>query len=111
MVLLQIAIYFEYLNVPKMLDIGDSGSQTINSAVTTFISITSTLFQLYLESKGYREHAPEYIMLSMKAKQDWIPFGQIIKRREISFHVDYSFIELKIPFVTSLLGVYQFQEF
>ena len=89
-----------------MIEMGDSQSKTINSAVTTIISIISTLSQLYMESKGYREHAPEYIMLSMKAKQDWIPFGQIMKRREISFHVDYSFIELQIPMVSTLLGVY-----
>ena len=59
---------------------------------TTIISIIFTMFTLYFESKGFHEHPCEYIMLSMKAKQDWIPFGNKIKDKSISFDINYSLI-------------------
>lgn len=106
MVLLQLFIHLEILNVPKIKSAGPSGSETYQSLATTAFSIFSTMLQLAMESKGFHEHPCEYIMLSMKAKQDWVPFGSLIKRRTITFDIDYSLLELRYPYFTNLLGMY-----
>ena len=94
------------MNVPKIKATGPSGQETYMSLATTLLSIFTTLMQLFMESKGYHEYACEYIMLSMKAKQDWVPFGSLIKRKTITFDIDYNQIELRYPYLTNLLGVY-----
>jgi hypothetical protein len=70
------------------------------------ISISTTLFSLWTESKGLRERPIEYIMLSMKAKLDWVPYGNKLMQRGIGQDVDYSYLEFKLPVITDVLGLY-----
>ena len=53
----------------------------------------------------------EFIMLSVKAKQDWVPYGNMIKQRNIGQDIDYSLIEFKIPYITDTIGSYQAMEY
>lgn len=46
-------------------------------------------------------------MLSVKAKQDWVPFGNKLKQLELSQDIDYSLIEYKLPVLTDMLGHYK----
>ena len=73
---------------------------------TTVFSVITTIFSLAVESKGLKESSMEYIMLSMKAKQDWVPFGNKLMQRQMGQDIDYSLIEFKIPYVTDVVGVY-----
>ena len=51
-------------------------------------------------------------MLSVKAKQDWVPFGNQIKNRDIMQDIDYSLIEFKIPGrITDSIGSYMAMEY
>ena len=57
----------------------------------------------------------EYVMLSVKAKQDWVPFGYQIKELEMGHDIDFSLIEFKVPIITDMTGfykgfIYQFSE-
>ncbi len=90
-----------------MVEVGGSITDLYISLTSTVFSIVKTMVQLCIESKGYHEHPCEYIMLSMKAKQDWIPFGNQIKANSIKFDINYSLIELRLPFITNILGLYQ----
>lgn len=42
---------------------------------TTSMSILTTIISLSFESKGLEENLVEFIMTSVKAKQDWVPYG------------------------------------
>lgn len=86
--------------------IGESKWASIRSLLTTSLSLVSTLVQLYIESKGFQEVACEYIILSMKAKPDWIPFGNVLKNKKLLNNVDFTIIELKLPYVSTMIGYY-----
>lgn len=64
------------------------------------------LITLNYESNGLREYWAEFIMLSMKAKQDWVPYGEEIKNRRMDSDVDYSLIEFQLPMITNVTGFY-----
>ena len=79
---------------------------------STTASILSATITLWIESKGLKEQFLEYVMLSVKAKQDWVPFGNQIKSREIKQDIDYSLIEFKIPLrITDTVGSYMAMEY
>ena len=50
-------------------------------------------------------------MTSIKAKQDWVPFGYKVRNNEIEYNLDFSRIEFKIPRITDAIGVYQALEY
>lgn len=64
-----------------------------------------------MESNGLKENSYEYIMLSVKAKTNWVPYGNRIKNRDIGQDIDYSLIEFKVPFLTDTLGSYMAMEY
>lgn len=79
---------------------------------STSASILSALLALKIEATGLKEYFLEYVMLSVKAKQDWVPFGNQIKNRDIMQDIDYSLIEFKIPGrITDSIGSYMAMEY
>ena len=106
MLLLNLSILSGFLNVKfsgKELSIWP----VLLQFATTSMSVFVTCFTLYLESKGLDEYLIEFIMTSVKAKQDWVPFGNKIRYAQMEKDIDYSIIEFKVPFLTDLLGVYK----
>ena len=65
----------------------------ILSLTTTVLSIVSNVINLFIESHGLKEHWLEFIMLSMKAKQDWVPYGNSLMMRSMDQEINYSLIE------------------
>lgn len=58
----------------------------------------------------------EFIMTSVKAKQDWVPHGVKIRDNKLNRDLDFSRIEFKIHLVSDTLGIiknfeYQFNEY
>ena len=45
----------------------------------TLIKFVNSLLMLAIESQGLNETFIEYLMLSVKAKLDWVPFGNQIE--------------------------------
>lgn len=76
------------------------------SFVTTVLSFLFTLFNLFTESNGLHESWLEYMMTCLKAKQDWVPYGNCLMRREVTQNIDFSFIEFKMPYITDMTGIY-----
>jgi hypothetical protein len=70
-----------------------------------------TLTTLWVESHGMKENFIAYIMTSVKAKQDWVPFGYLLRERKVFKDLDYSRIEFKIPYLTDATGYYHAQEY
>jgi hypothetical protein len=62
---------------------------------------------LIIESNGLKEHWVEFIMLSMKAKQDWVPYGNSLMMRSMDRDINYSIIEFKAPFISDYFGIYK----
>ena len=100
----------DILNVPKIHK-KLKGSVIMAQFATTFSSIFFALLTLYIESNGLKEKLIEYVMLSLKAKQDWVPYGNRLKTRSIGMDIDYGLIEFKIPILTDLFGKYLQMEY
>ena len=49
----------------------------------------------------------EFIMTSLKAKQDWVPHGVKIRDTKLKHDLDLSRIEFKIHLVSDTLGIYK----
>lgn len=109
MIVLDIFIYLGILRTPGVLDF--KGGVLAIQVLSTSLSITTALVGLWIESGGLKENFFEYIMLSVKAKQDWVPYGNQIKNRIIGQDIDYSLIEFKIPLITDTLGSYMSMEY
>ena len=105
MLLLQFMIYRRWLDVPKMLQLGQQ-DELEYSTYSTVINIIITFYYLWAESRSLREDLFEYSLLSMKAKLDWVPYGNQLKHCKIGKDVDFSLIEIKLPFITNMIGYY-----
>lgn len=66
---------------PKFEKKGVGAYALFLSLLTTCISICTTMFSIWTESKGLKESSMEYVMLSMKAKLDWVPYGNKLMHR------------------------------
>lgn len=107
MLLFQFLIVFEIIQVPLLEEVSDwEGNLLFISGVSTLFSILTMIVTLQYESSGLKEHWLEYMMLSMKAKQDWVPFGDEIKHRTMDSDINYSLIEFKMPVITNMTGFY-----
>lgn len=110
MIFLQALICFEILKVPGLKnDILKSGSHTTLywSIFMSIYSILTNFLSLIIESRGLNEYWMEFIMLTMRAKQDWVPYGSKIMYKKIKHDIDYNIIEFKIPIISDMLGLYQ----
>lgn len=105
MISLNIAIFSRIIHVP-FLESGLSWWPIVAQFSTTILSILSTCLNLYFESKGLKENFVEYVMTSVKAKQDWVPFGYMVRESTIKSDLDFSRIEFKIPYLTDASGSY-----
>ena len=83
MVVLDILIYLNYLNIGDSKDFSKKGKIIAMQIGSTVFSILAAGFAIYTESRGLKEDVFEYTMVSVKAKQDWVPFGNKIKNRDI----------------------------
>ena len=116
MLVLQIIIFSNILKVPEVLTENEfQGTSLMGSFWTTVISIINFWYVLWAESRGLREHVTDYILLSMIAKQNWLPYGNKLKSCQIGQDIDFSMIEIKLPFITNTLGIqtshiYQFTQ-
>lgn len=106
MLILQLLIYTSVLDVPHLHDFAQSGRIVFYSFVMTLVSIFSTAFTLWIESKELHEGFIEYIMFSLNAKQDWVSYGQGLLKGEITKDINFGLIELKIPMLTDATGLY-----
>ena len=107
MLCVQIMIYSGWLSVEADLTrVNKTRWLLIFSFATTVLSLVFTLFAIFTESKGLHESMLEYLMISMKAKQDWVPYGNCLMRRDIEQDIDYSYIEFKMPKMTDMTGFY-----
>ena len=80
LLVLQIGIGLGIFNVPKITNKKyrkESYSFLIllASGLVTLFSMITTAFSMIVESNGLKEKKLSYIMLSLKAKSDWVPFG------------------------------------
>jgi len=96
------------LDVPIMHETPSLFYQQIAS---TFFSFLTTIFLLYVESKGVEEHLLEYSMLSVKAKMDWVPFENKLMAGKLDRNLDYNLLKYKIGFVTDMTGFSKALEF
>ena len=111
MLLLNIAIWTEIIYIP-FIEHKMTGLTLTAQFTTTVLSIISTCINLYTESRGLYENLLEYIMTSVKAKQDWVPFGYKLQEGKIEKTlIDYSRIEFKIRYLTDAFGYYRALEY
>ena len=98
-----------FIKVPE-LDM--NGRLFLISFTSTIFSFVSTILTLKIESNGIKENWLEYMLISVKAKQNWVPFGSAIEaKKDIDHNLDYNNIQYKIPWVTDIFGQYQTLQF
>lgn len=51
------------------------------------------------------------MLISVKAKQNWVPFGSAIEGKDIDHNLDYNNIQYKIMWITDIFGLYAKLEF
>ena len=103
MIVLQIFILRKWLEMPAIDQFKESKTLLLSFIFTT-INIVMNSYLMWAESNSLREYALDYILLSMKAKIDWIPYGNKLKYCQIGQDIDFSLVELKFPFFTDLIG-------
>lgn len=79
MLLLNAFIYYEVLDIPILKESGIDKKPLYFQVITTIISFVTTSLSLWIESRGLGEDFLEFIMTSVKAKQDWVPHGEKIR--------------------------------
>ena len=62
---------------------------------------------MWIESHGLGEDSLEFIMTSVKAKQDFVPHGEKIKSCQLVHDLNFSRIEFKIWLISDLFGIYK----
>jgi len=77
------------------------------------LSILSATAKMWMESRGLDENIMEYIMLSLKAKQDWVPYKNSLIDEGLDHHINYDTIKYKISIfsITDILGYYLNMQF
>ena len=108
MIFLDIIILLGFLNVPIL---GDKPALLYQQVASTFVSFVITVCLLKVESAGVEENLLEYAMLSVKAKQDWIPFGNKLMRGALDRNLDYNSLRYKINWLTDITGYSKVLEF
>lgn len=59
--------------------------------LTVYLTISGLIFQ----SDALKEDRLEYVLICMKAKQSWIPFGNLLERRQVFHDIDFGDLYLK----------------
>lgn len=80
---------------------------------TTFMQIVMVLNKLYQESSALKEDLWEYVLISLKGKQTWVPFGRLIEQGTLGCDIDFGLIEYKGRGLlgTDQIGTYKFFDF
>jgi len=63
--------------------------------------------QNWIESRGIDENPLVYLMISVKAKLDWLPYGNKIEDNVLSHNLDYNKIMYKVPLISDMTGYYK----
>lgn len=108
MIVLDFMIITKFLTVPVL---GNKPELLYKQAASTAFSFVITLCLLRVESSGVEENLLEYAMLSVKAKQDWIPFGNKLMRGDLDRNLDYNSLRFKINWLTDITGYSKVLEF
>lgn len=111
MLVLNFFIFAEILVVPILSEKTIDKKPFYLQVASTCMSILTTSLSLLIESHGLDEPFLEFIMTSVKAKQDWVPHGEKIRYAKIKQDIDFSRIEFKMSKVTDLLGLYKTFEY
>jgi hypothetical protein len=111
MLTLNALIFSKVLDVPIISEKNLKNTPFLMQVTTTIISFITTCFALYIESRGLEEPFMEFIMTSVKAKQDWVPHGDKIRYAKIGQDIDFSRIEFKMGPLTDIIGFYKTFEY
>ena len=68
-----------------------NGVMQIGSSI---LSAYLTVYELSFESKGFKEELKIYLLTSIKAKLNWIPFGHLLENNQLTHHLDFHDIRL-----------------
>lgn len=104
-------IFINILDVPIIQTDNLDKKPFIMQVSTTFLSVIFTYLTLRAESQGLNEGLVEFVMTSVKAKQDWVPHGEIISKGQLNWDIDFSRIEFKRGKLTDVLGIYEIFEY
>ena len=80
MILLDVLVVTGVFNLPGVKDINKDANILLLQIGTTSLSLFTVLSQLFFQSKALRENELEYLLVCLKAKQSWIPFGNIFEK-------------------------------
>lgn len=111
MLIMNTFIFMDLLDVPIIDSDRLDNKPFIMQVVTTFISVIFTYYTLRTESRGLNEGLVEFVMTSVKAKQDWVPHGELISKGRLNWDIDFSRIEFKQGKLTEVLGIYEIFEY
>ena len=84
MLTLNFLIFMQILDVPIITEENLDKKPFYLQLASTILSIITTCVSLKIESKGLDEPFLEFIMTSVKAKQDWVPHGEKIRHAKVS---------------------------
>jgi hypothetical protein len=59
-----------------------------------------------MEASSLKESATGYLMSKMTANNKWIPFMHLIVKRDCQINIHFGQVDLNVPFLTKVLGVY-----
>lgn len=105
MLLLDLFIWIKLIEVEKLKETMNI-SMFYRQVISTFLSVITTIAKLIVEKHGMKEKFLSYIMKSIKAKQDWVPYGEEFRNRGLDRDIDFSNLEFKIPYFTDITGLY-----
>lgn len=108
MLVLDALIIFGFFNVPKITHRGLNGKTLLTQLGSSCVSIFTAYSTLAYQSKTLHEDKFEYILVCMKARQGWIPFGNILEGKRLFNNVDFGSTQLKKTgrLGTNAMGLY-----
>lgn len=71
------------------------------------MSIVTTLFGIYVESRSLDEPFLMYTLMCMKARQGWVPFIKYFRTLEARFGINYGNLVCSFPYLTNWIGLYK----
>ena len=97
MLVLDALVLTGIFSVPKITGKTFKASTLFMQLATTCLSLYLTLKELTSESEALMENKLEYMLVCLKAKQNWIPFGNLIEKRRIYSDINFGELEFKKP--------------
>lgn len=95
MLLLDALVVFGILQVPKVKRGAFTSRALLMQLGSTCLSIYRTLKDLFSESEALGEDKLEYLLICLKAKQSWIPFGTQLEKNHLTRDINFGNILMK----------------